>query len=83
VAPPAVGEMHDLPDLDARFAQAREKSLQLPRQYQAVAQLLGVHFLSAQDFSEPCEIDALHLDAENHEKLAAGMALAVRRVFFE
>jgi lysophospholipase L1-like esterase len=83
VAPPAVGEMHDLPDLDARFLQAREKSLQLPRHYEAVAQLLGVHFLNAQDFTEPSPIDALHLDAANHEQLAAGMAVAVRRVFFE
>ena len=83
VAPAAVGEMLDLPDLAARFVQAREKSLQLPRHYEAVAQLLGVHFMNAQDFVEPTPIDALHLDAENHAKLAAGLAVAVRRVVVE
>jgi lysophospholipase L1-like esterase len=83
VCPAAVGEMLDLPDLGARFEQGREKSLQLPRHYESVAQLLEVQFLNAQDFVEPTPIDALHLDAENHEKLAAGLALAVRRIFGE
>jgi lysophospholipase L1-like esterase len=83
VCPVAVGEMLDLPDLAARFDQGREKSLQLPRHYEAVALLLQVHFINAQDFVEPTPVDALHLDAENHEKLAAALALAVRRIFGE
>ncbi len=83
VCPAAVGEMLDLPDLAVRFDQGREKSLQLPRHYEAVAQLLQINYLNAQDFVEPTQIDALHLDAENHEKLAAALALAVRRIFGE
>lgn len=78
VAPPAIGDLSHLPDLDARLAGAREKSLQLPRYYAATAKQLGISFVSAQDFVQPSRIDGIHLDCSELEKLGRGIAAAVK-----
>ena len=78
VAPPAIGDLSAMPDLDARLAGARERSLQLPRLYEALAKQLGVGFVSAQDFVQPSCIDGIHLDRTELEKLGKGIAAAIK-----
>ncbi len=77
VCPPSVGDFADLPDLAARFAGAREKSLQFPALYELVAAQLGAGFLNAQELVEPSALDGLHLDAENHHALGEAIARLV------
>lgn len=76
VCPPSVGEFVGMPDLAARFAGAREKSLQLPRLLDAIAVQNEVGFLNAQAIVQPTPLDSLHLDAASH--LALGEAIAGR-----
>ena len=77
VCPAAVGDFSGLPDLDARFAGAREKSLQFPALYELVAAQLGTGFLNAQEIVEPSPIDGLHLDAASHSALGEAIARLV------
>ena len=80
VCPPAVGDFSGLPDLAARFCQAREKSLQFPVHYAAVAKANGVAFLNAQDFVSPDPVDGLHLDAASHAALGKAIAEGLRKM---
>jgi lysophospholipase L1-like esterase len=77
VAPPAMGDMSALPDLAARFAHARAKSLELPRFYEALAKQQGTAYLNAQLYTQPSPLDDIHLDAGSHAKLGAAVAAAV------
>ena len=38
------------------------------------------YFLNAADFAEASETDAIHMDAENHRKLAEGLAEKIREI---
>ena len=78
VAPPAIGDMSALPDLNARFANARAKSLELPRHYAALARANGIAFLDAQPLTEASPLDAIHLDAASHERLGKAVAMSIR-----
>ena len=40
----------------------------------------GVDFLNASDYAEASETDAIHLDAENHRRLAEGFAEKIREI---
>jgi lysophospholipase L1-like esterase len=82
VAPPAVGDFSGLPDLAARFASAREKSLEFPRLYAGVAAQFGVHFLNAQEFAFPNPADGLHLDAASHARLGRAIGEAIQAMAF-
>jgi lysophospholipase L1-like esterase len=81
VAPPAIGEKSGIADFDTRFAGSREKSLHFPRLYSTLAKQLGVSYASAQDFVQPSDIDGIHLDRGEMEKLGLGIAGAVCAIF--
>jgi lysophospholipase L1-like esterase len=74
VCPPSTGDFAGMPDLAARFVGAREKSLEFPRLYSAVAEQFGIGFLNAQAFVEPTILDGLHLDASSHSTLGNAIA---------
>lgn len=78
VAPAAIGDLSHLPDLHARLAGAREKSLQFPKLYSAIARQLGVSFANAQDFVRPSAVDGIHLDRSEMDRLGHGIAGAIR-----
>ncbi len=78
VAPPAVGNLAHVAELDEKFASAETKSRRFPELYQRVAKQLGCAFLSAQDFTSPSPVDGLHLDAHSHRMLGVAIAAAVR-----
>lgn len=52
------------------FEGAIEKSQELGRWYGRVAAQAGVSFFDASGFAECSEIDGIHLDDQNHHKLA-------------
>ena len=78
VSPAAVGDFTTMPDLDARIANGRAKSLQFPKHYAAIARQHGVAFLNAQDVITPSAVDGIHFDAPEHEKLGKAMAASLR-----
>ena len=80
VAPPAVGNLVHVPELDEKFSAAEAKSQRFPELYRRAAEQLGCGFLSAQDFTTPSPVDGLHLDAESHRMLGVAIAAAVREL---
>jgi lysophospholipase L1-like esterase len=77
VSPPHVGPMTALGDL---YAGAAEKSRQLAPHYRAVAEQAGCHFLDAAGVVTPSRADGVHLDADQHARLGARVAEAVRSI---
>ena len=80
VCPPAVGDLSALPELNAKLAGAREKSLALPGLYQAIAKLQGASFLNSQEHIAPSPVDGIHLEARDHAALGRAIAGAVRQM---
>lgn len=62
------------------FGGSEEKSAQLWPFFQGVAQKYGVAVLNADDIIRSSEIDGLHLDADQHEKLGKAVAAKVREL---
>ncbi len=57
-----------------------EKSKQLAGWYKLVAEQFDCAFMDASDFASPSPMDALHLTAKEHRKLAEAMADKVREL---
>lgn len=60
---------------------AVERSRQFPRFYREVAKRNGFEFMAASDHAKPCREDAMHMDAENHRKLAIAVGNKVFGIF--
>jgi lysophospholipase L1-like esterase len=75
-APPPVVELTDFADM---FDGAREKSLSLGARYRAVAKLHGIGFVDAGEHIHCSALDGIHFEADQHAKLGAAMAAAVRQ----
>ena len=73
VAPPPLGRLTLLAD---EFDGATPKSQRLAASYAQVAADLGCAFLDAGSIIRSSDVDGVHLDGEEHEKL--GMAVAAR-----
>lgn len=80
VAPPAIGDLGTLPDLDEKFAGAAAKSRRFPEYYQRTAAALDCTFLNAQEFTTPSPLDGIHLDARSHAALGRAIADAIRQL---
>ena len=80
VCPAPVADLTHLPDLQVRFEHAREKSLEFPRHYAAIAEKFGVGFLNIQDQLEPSPLDGLHLDPAAHQALGSAVTESLRRL---
>ena len=76
VAPPHIGEGMLSSEVAATMGKlCVEKSRELAKYYKAQCDLIGCHFLDAQELG--CEfnrIDYMHLTAKGHETLAKGLA---------
>lgn len=57
-----------------------EQSRLLPAALEKICREYGVDFLNASDYAEASETDAIHLDAENHRRLAEGFAEKIREI---
>jgi lysophospholipase L1-like esterase len=49
--------------------------------YQQVAEEYGCHFLNTADYIVSSDLDGVHLDASEHEKLGKAVASKVRNIF--
>ena len=76
VAPPHIGEgMHDSAVAATMGSGCAAKSRELARYYKEQCDLIGCHFLDAQELG--CEfntIDYMHLTKKGHATLAEGLA---------
>ena len=81
VCPPAIANLDNLPDIQARIVDGRERSLQLPKYYEAIAKQHGVHYLNSQEHTVPSQIDGVHLDADVHAALGKAVAARVVSIF--
>jgi lysophospholipase L1-like esterase len=57
-----------------------ELSLRIPDLYGQVAERHGLEFFDAAEVVEPSDLDGLHMDPENHGKLAAALANKVKTI---
>ena len=57
----------------------RELSLKFPEVYKQVADEMGCHFLSAQDYAQPGPADGVHLDEDSHIRLGQAVADYIRK----
>lgn len=80
VCPPPIGDLSGMPELDAKLANGRHKSLALPAYYEAAAKQLGVPYLNSQDIIVPSPVDGIHLEASEHAALGRAVAVAVRKI---
>ena len=80
VCPPPIGDLSGMPELDAKLADGRLKSMALPEFYQNVARQLGVIFLNSQDIIVPSPVDGIHLEASEHAALGRAVAVKVRKM---
>ena len=49
---------------------AIESSRQFPKYYKGIAEKHGFGFMIGSEYAKPCDADSMHMDAENHKKLA-------------
>ena len=69
ISPPLISkELSD--DFKFMFEKAPQKSRYLSNYYKELSEEYSTLFLDAADIVEPCETDGVHLDEENHKKLA-------------
>jgi len=66
---PVVLESFDDPEMDSEFKGAASKSKELSTHYRFYADRLGVSFFDAALVAQRSDIDGLHLEPENHQKL--------------
>lgn len=79
VSPPPLGD-HPDPWFAEIFAGGREKSLELPRIYAALAAFTGSHFFDAGTAISTDGVDGVHFTVENNRDLGVALAGRVREI---
>jgi len=77
VAPPPLGRLTDLAEM---FKGGAEKSRDLAARFRERAGLLGCPFFDAGSCVRSSDLDGVHWEPEQHERLGAALALEVRRL---
>jgi lysophospholipase L1-like esterase len=80
LAPPPTAELAGT-DFADKFKGAKEKSKDFSREFRRIAGELGCEFLDTADVITSSQIDAIHLDVEEHHKLGQAVAARVREIF--
>ncbi|MBU0831215.1 MAG: SGNH/GDSL hydrolase family protein [Alphaproteobacteria bacterium] len=80
VAPPPLARMPD-PWFEGMFGGGYEKSLELSKQYRALASFLKVDFLDAGEFVKTDGVDGIHFSAETNITLGKAIASKVAEIF--
>ena len=75
-------------ELDERFPDSilrgkHELSTRFAELYEPVAKKFGAEFMDSAQYAQPSEADCLHMDAENHRRLAEAVCAKVRAMFEE
>lgn len=79
VAPPPLADMPHA-WFDELFKGAREKTIELAKHYEALAEFCGVPFLNAGDFIKTEGVDGIHFTAENNITLGKAIADKVKTI---
>lgn len=61
-------------------ARAAEISKELAPKIEAVAKTYGVHFMDAAKYAKASRLDGVHMDSENHKKLAIAFAEKIKEI---
>ncbi|MEM7316656.1 MAG: pyridoxamine 5'-phosphate oxidase family protein [Planctomycetota bacterium] len=78
VAPPRLQTAKG--EIAAKFKDAENKAIGLSEAFQEVALETGGHFLDAGSVTARSQIDGVHLDAEQHDRLGNAIASEVKRI---
>ncbi len=82
ISPIRVGENLENSFMYGTFTeQSRKVSHQLPEIYGGIAKQFGCEFMDAGAFAAPSSIDSIHMDGENHGKLAVAVAQKIQEIF--
>jgi lysophospholipase L1-like esterase len=79
IAPPPI--LPEIPLHGDMFVGAYEKSQQLAKRYEAVAEKTGVHFLAAGSIVKSSKVDGFHLEPGAHLELGKAVAAKIRTIF--
>lgn len=80
ICPPAIANLDHLPEIQARIVNGQQRSLELPKYYEAVAKLHGVHYLNSQEHTRPSLVDGVHLDTDVHLSLGKAVAAKIQQI---
>lgn len=80
VSPPEIREKTFLGEV---FGQRQAVSRQLAVLYREVAERCGIWFLNIAEYAEASELDGLHFDRCNHQKVAAAMESKIKEILGE
>ncbi|MBO9126379.1 MULTISPECIES: SGNH/GDSL hydrolase family protein [unclassified Rhizobium] len=80
VSPPPLAPMPD-PWFEGMFGGGYEKSLELAKQYKALANFLKIDFLDAGEFVKTDGCDGIHFSAETNITLGRAIAAKVEAIF--
>lgn len=57
------------------------RSQQLAEKYKEIAKIHSLHYMNAADYAKASPLDGIHMDAENHKKLALAFADKIEEIF--
>ena len=77
IAPPKVGKLTEFAEM---FEGAREKSEKFSYYYRKIADEYGCEFLDASEVVTSSNIDGIHLELSEHQKLGKRVATLVKRI---
>jgi lysophospholipase L1-like esterase len=80
VAPPPVGRLSEYAEM---FDDAEAKSRKFSQYYRLVAMEYGCEFLDAGEFIHSSDLDGVHFEVDQHERLGLVLARAVREILSE
>jgi lysophospholipase L1-like esterase len=75
LAPPHLGKLTEYAET---FSGGVEKSRELARHYKSIAEQYGCSFFDTSTVIQSSKLDGLHIDPEDHEKLAVALSEQVR-----
>jgi lysophospholipase L1-like esterase len=78
IAPPPVSRLSEYADM---FEGSESKSRKFSEQYRRVAEAYGCHFMDAGQVIVSSDLDGIHLDLSEHQKLGQAVAARVREIF--
>ena len=79
IAPPLMHEMLHQHDGE-RHRKAPEESQKFARLYKQVADEMGAAFMDAAPYTEPSDVDGIHLPADSHARLGEAIAEKIREL---
>jgi lysophospholipase L1-like esterase len=77
IAPPVVGKLTEFAEM---FEDAENKSKKFSEHYRRVAELSHCHFLDAAQVIVSGDLDGIHFESDQHQKLGKAVAVQVKEI---